>query len=137
MKKTIIVSLICLAIGFVSGFLIGKNQKPSFNKKGFGNQMSMMNGQKGQVRGVQTSNLRQTIGEIIKTDDSSITVKTPDGGSKIILISDSTVINKAAQVSKTDLAVGSNISITGDSNTDGSVTGKIINISSEIKPVTK
>ncbi len=129
-KSTIIISFIFLTIGFVSGFFIGKNQKPSFNKKGFNNQMPMMNGQRGQgqVRGVQTSNLKQTIGEITKMDDSSITIKTPDGGSKIILISDSTVINKASQVSKTDLTVGSNVSITGDSNTDGSVTGKTINI---------
>ena len=60
------------------------------------------------------SNLKQTVGEITSVDDSSITVKTPDGGSKIILVSDSTTINKAAQVDKTDLKAGSKVSISGD-----------------------
>lgn len=143
-RSTIIISLICLGVGFVGGFFVGKNRTPSFGRD-IKNMPSQMGGgnRQGQVRGAvtnnkngsvsQTSNLKQTIGQITKIDDSSITIKTPDGGSKIILISNSTVINKAAQGSKTDLITGSNISIIGDSNTDGSITGKTININSEIQ----
>lgn len=81
---------------------------------------------RGQVQG-----FRQIIGEIISVDDKSITVKLTDGGSKIILIPDSTIINQSVTASKTDLKVGIKIAINGDINTDGSVTGKSININTQ------
>ena len=141
-KSAIIISLISLAIGFAGGFFFEKSHTPSFgdNRMNNGSAPTGNGGPRGQVRGAsnnksgsvtQTSNLKQTMGEITKIDDSSITIKTPDGGSKIILVSDSTVINKAAVGVKTDLIVGANVSITGDSNTDGSVTGKSININAQ------
>lgn len=73
---------------------------------------------------------KETIGEVTSVDDSSITVKTPDGSSKIVMISDSTTVNQATKVDKTNLKVGSQVSISGDQNTDGTVTGKIINLDS-------
>jgi len=141
-KSAIIISLISLAIGFTGGFFFEKSRTPSFggSRMNNGSIPTGNGGPQGQVRGAsnnktgsvtQTSNLKQTMGEITKIDDSSITVKTPDGGSKIILVSDSTVINKAAVGVKTDLIVGANVSITGDSNADGSVTGKSININAQ------
>lgn len=71
---------------------------------------------------------RQTIGEIISADDKSITVKLADGSSKIILLSDTTVINQATAATKTDLKVGTKVAVMGDQNTDGSVTGRNIEI---------
>ena len=68
-------------------------------------------------------------GEITKIDDSSITVKTADGGSKIILISDSTAFNKSATATKTDLKVGSQVRVDGATDTNtGSIAGKSIEI---------
>ena len=133
-KSTIVISLIFLAIGFAAGFLIGKNQKPSFfNKETMSKNFQNRGNNQHNGNFQQTSNLKQTMGEITKTDDTSITIKTPDGGSKIILISDSTTFNKATTGTKTDLIVGANVSITGDNNSDGSITGKNININSDIK----
>jgi len=147
-KSTIIISIFALAIGFIGGFFFSKNKVPSFpGGDMIGGQPQMSGGQVGRVNSgdkkqnsnssiTQTSNLKQTMGEIISADDSSITITTPDGGSKIILVSDSTIINKAAQGSKTDLTTGSKVSITGDSNTDGSITSKSININSDtITPI--
>lgn len=151
-KSTIIVSLIALIIGFFGGFLYQKSKMPSFPGGDMKNGQFQMagnsdnrsgnrpsSGNTGNQQG-QRSFAKETIGEITSIDDSSITIKTPDGGSKIIMISDSTTVNQATKVDKTNLKVGSQVSISGDQNTDGTVTGKIINLNSATDtatPVTK
>ena len=89
------------------------------NQNGQGNGMGLRNG----------SGSGATFGEVTKIDDTSITLKTIDGGSKIILISDSTIFNKSTSVSKTELKVGSQVRVDGTTDTNtGSVTGKSIEI---------
>ena len=82
----------------------------------------------GQANRGQTAGFRQTVGEIINADDKSITVKLTDGSSKIILFSDSTVVNQTSTATKTDLKVGTKVAVMGDTNTDGSITSKTIDI---------
>jgi hypothetical protein len=146
--STIIISLITLAIGFAGGFIYQKSKTPAFARNGqfqtAGGNSSNRSGARG-TNGTGIPNQRimskEIVGEITSVDSSSLTIKTPDGGSKIIMISDSTTVNQATKVDKNSLKVGSQISISGDQNTDGTVTGKIININSAITvtvtPVTK
>ena len=61
-------------------------------------------------------------GTIIKQDDSSITVELPDGGSKIVLLTDSTAISKSSEAAIENLVEGVGVSIFGKENSDGSVT---------------
>ena len=84
----------------------------------------------------QTPGFRQTVGEIINFDDTSITVKMADGSSKIVLISDSTTINQSVTAAKTDLEVGLRVAVNGDQNTDGSVSGKNIEINPHVATIT-
>lgn len=84
----------------------------------------------------QTPGFRQTVGEIISVDDKSITVKLADGSSKIVLFSDSTTINKAIEASKSDLKVGTNVAVNGNTNTDGSVTSNNIEINPHVATIT-
>lgn len=67
-------------------------------------------------------------GEILSIDDTSITVKMPDGGSKIVMISEKTTMNKASSASKSDLKVGSQVAVFGQDNSDGSVTAQSIQL---------
>jgi len=67
-------------------------------------------------------------GEIIGSDDKSITVKLSDGSSKIVFYSDSTSINKAETKTKEDLKDGEKVMVMGSKNSDGSVTARSIQL---------
>jgi hypothetical protein len=70
-------------------------------------------------------------GEIMSVDEQGLTIKIPDGGSKIVLYGSDLIVNKQVEAVKADLTVGESVSINGTTNTDGSVTAKSI----QIRPV--
>ena len=137
-------SIVFLIVGFGLGVLYQKsrlqstftNRSGQFPQMGQGmaNRGGNQTGPNGNnSAGARNNNGGFTTGEITKIDDTSITLKTADGGSKIVLISGDTAFNQSASATKDDLKVGSKIMVTGvtDSNT-GSITGKTI----QINPVT-
>jgi len=67
-------------------------------------------------------------GEVINKDEQSLTIKMPDGGSKIIFFSDSTEISKTTEGSISDIEIGKQIMISGSQNSDGSYTAQTIQI---------
>lgn len=76
----------------------------------------------------ERTGFRPVVGEIISKDDKSVTVKLQDGGSKIVLFSDGTSINKVSEGSKDDLKTGEQVGIFGTENSDGSVTAQNIQL---------
>jgi len=75
------------------------------------------------------------VGEIIAADDKSITVKLPDGSSKIVLVTSSSTINTAAKGSISDLKTGVRVAAFGMTNSDGSVTAQNIQINPMMRGV--
>lgn len=67
-------------------------------------------------------------GEVLTKDATSITVKLRDGGSKIVLFSDSTEIGKFARGTIEDVSAGETVTVSGKANTDGSVTAQSVQI---------
>lgn len=132
MKKptlTILVSLLTLLLGFGGGILYQKSKNPgmrfSQTRQGVANNLRTEN--LGNRNG--NRNNAPLSGKIIKVDDTGITVQTSDGGNKMILISDSTKINKASEGSKTDLIEGESVVVSGtQDNTAGSIEASAINI---------
>ena len=156
MNKNAIISLVVVAIvfgggGFYGGMKYGQgkgtfsaqniqNMTPEQRQQMFasrggntasssGNRMFVANG-----TGGGTGGGGMTSGEIISKDDKSVTVKLTGGGSKIVLLSGSTSINKAAQGTPEDLTIGQQIIAIGSANSDGSVTANTIQIRPNTPP---
>jgi hypothetical protein len=127
MKKNniifIVVSIIVVAGSFFGGIQYQKTKYPKFSGglSGMGerNQMGQRNGNVG---------MSQVRGTLLNKDENSITVKLQDSSSKIVLFTDSTLINKTEKGTKDDLKEGEEISVFGKTNSDGSVTAENIQV---------
>jgi len=124
-KKIIMAVVITLVVaggaGFYGGMLYGKSARPDLSAN--------LNRQRG--IGAQP-NAGFSGGEIIKKDDTSITIKLSSGSSQIILFSGATKVTKSAEGSATDLTIGGQVTVTGSKNQDGSITAQSI----QIRPAT-
>jgi hypothetical protein len=67
-----------------------------------------------------------TSGTIIAADDTSITIQTTGGSTKIVLVSASTSITKTVDAGPSDLVTGENVVVAGTVNDDNSVTASSI-----------
>ena len=122
----IIFAIIVLVIGggaFYGGMLYKGSQSP----RGMGNFAARNSS--GGARFAMGNNF--VLGDVISKDDQSITVKSRDGSSKIILYSTSTEVSKFAEGSLADVIVGSSIMVNGKTNSDGSISATSI----QIRPV--
>src|SRR3990167_4973882 len=131
MNKSLIITFIAviLAVGF--GFFAGtkyqQSQRGNFTRQfGNGGNGRFMTGQFPNGSGANRNGFRPVAGEIISADDKSITVKLSDGSSKIIILGNSTKINKASEASRAELKTGEQVSVFGTENSDGSVTAQNI-----------
>ncbi len=136
MNKTIGVLSVCILVAGIGGFFGGMQYQKSKSPMQFGNMMNSgatgmtQQGRMGQggTMGRFAGGAGFTSGEILSKDESSMTVKLMDGGSKIVLFSASTTVMKATEVSKDELTVGEQVTVTGAANTDGTVSAQSIQV---------
>jgi hypothetical protein len=125
----IVVGAICVGMGFFAGMKYQQSKLPQFARNLPGDFQGKMD-RSGQT--TAATGFRPVNGEIINLDDKSITVKLPDDSSKIILINDSSVINKTESSSIDDLKKGTNVTVFGQENSDGSITAQNIQIGTRL-----
>lgn len=130
----VIMGIIILIGVFYGGMVYGKNQTPTRGTQIF-DPNNMPNGMPSGMPNGETRNTRNgaglgglTSGEIISKDDKGITIKLQNGGSKIIFLGTTTTVAKTATGSVTDLTVGTQVFVTGTTNTDGSITAQSVQI---------
>lgn len=119
---TILIVIIVAGGSFFAGMKYQQSKQPQFNRQANGGQGIMRNGQ-GNRQG-----FRPVSGDIISSDNKSITVKLADGSTKIVLINDQTIINKADTATIGDLTTGQKVAVFGTDNADGSVTAQNIQL---------
>ncbi len=121
-----IATIVLLLVVGAGGFFAGTKYQQSKTSAAFG-QRNPRNATGGNRMG-----FRPVSGDIVASDDTSITVKLTDGSSKIILLSDKTVVSKASVGTKADLKTGTKVAVFGTENADGSVSAANI----QINPIT-
>lgn len=129
-NKTIILAIVIIIVSFYGGYTYGKNvtSNRATGQLISANGMTANRPQNGMgIRGGMR-NSGFTGGEIIAKDEKSITVKLPNGGSTIILFSPSTSIQKSTTGSATDLNIGEQVTVTGNTNSDGSISAQSVQI---------
>jgi hypothetical protein len=136
MSKNIIVSSVIIAIvlvvvSFYGGLKYSQGKNPTFDRTSFGQRNPQLGGNN--VLGGNRTMGGIVSGEILSIDDKSLTVKSQDGGSRLVFLSASTTISKMASGNIGDLIIGSNISVNGSSNTDNSINAQMIQVRSQIK----
>lgn len=116
----IVISVIFLGVAsFYGGITYQKSKQPSFP----GRQIQTMNGQNGDRR---AAGMRSVSGEIVNIEDNTVTIKTADGGSKIVVLSGQTKFNKTSDASKSDLKSGASIMVIGAEGSDRTITAQMI-----------
>lgn len=122
----VFVSAVVAGISFFSGMKYQQSKTPVLGSSRFA-----LNGQRGM--GGNTRGFRPVSGEVLSTDEKSMTVKLPDGSTKIILLSDSTTYSKSNSGSKSDVQSGQTVTVFGTENSDGSVTAQNVQLNPEMR----
>ncbi len=131
---TVVLIVVFAGAGFYGGMKYQQSKSQSFDGQLNNRQGGIRNYPQGNNTGtmknigINRGGFKPLAGEIISTDDKSITVKLQDESSKIILINDKTQINKAETVNKSELKIGEKVSVFGSENTDGSVTAQNVQL---------
>lgn len=142
MKKITQIIIVLVIVGggaFYWGMKYGQSKSPfsdlsrqNFQNLSPGQHQQFFQGNIGESfqRGIgRGTGLNLLSGEVIDKDEQSLTLKLPDGGSKIVFFSDSTEISKATEGLIDDVEVGKQIIVSGEQNSDGSYTAKTIQLS--------
>jgi hypothetical protein len=135
-NNLIIIAVFALIIGGAAGFFGGMQYQKSQRLQAF-----QFNGQATQPNGSGNFRVGQSgrsgfapvTGEIIDSDDKSITVKLEDGSSKIVLLSKDTSISKSDKISVSELKKGETVAAFGTQNSDGTITAQNIQLNPQMR----
>jgi hypothetical protein len=141
-----VVLVLAVAAGsFFGGMMYGKSQAqttrtfrgfdPANAPQGFGGQGVITSGQDGATQqsgrpGGGSGRGGMLAGEIVSVNGGDVTIKDADGKEIVVHVTDSTLIQKQAEVTVGDLAAGDTVFVSGSKGDDGSYTARSVQVSS-------
>lgn len=139
MKNTIVV-LVAVVLAGVAGFYGGMKYQQTQSRNLFMTRSGAGGMLYGQGRGIgegttlrQEGSFRPVAGEVLEKDGDSLTLKLNAGGSKIVLLSAKTEINKTSKGQLSDLEKGERIVVFGTENSDGSLSAQNIQLNAQMR----
>ena len=132
-----VVAVILLGGAFWAGMSYGKSQSatPAGTQFGAGNFSSGGAGGFGGGTGGNAGGMRMgrsgggfATGQVVASDANSVTIKLASGSTQIVLVGTSTQVLKSTLGNISDLAAGTNVTVMGATNSDGSLTAQSIQI---------
>lgn len=125
MITTIVVAVVTAALAFYGGMHYQQTKASTIGQNVGFRQFNRGVGGPGGARG----GMRQgAVGEITAIDAKSMTVKMPDGSSKIVFFDTSTKVAKTVDGATSDLKIGTSVAAFGTNNSDGSVTATTVQL---------
>ena len=124
----IVVAVVFAGGGFFAGLKYQQSKTPAAAARNFGGAGSAaVAGRRGTAGG---ANMGFANGQVLSVDNNSITIKLQNGGSQNVVLAPSTQYRKAVDGTSGDITVGSQVTITGTANSDGSLTAQSVQIRS-------
>ena len=125
---TVVIVIVVGILAFYGGVSYEKGKTPVVAATGTGTRTGAAGGYAGRAGRAGGAAGNFVTGTILSATSGSMTISIPTGGSKIVLFSPSSQIMKATTGSTSDLTTGSNVVVSGTTNSDGSVTATNISI---------
>ncbi len=135
-NQLILTGIAVILIGgaaFFGGINYQKGKAMGPGRNGQGDSRVQDGNHAGGLQGRGNGGIRPVSGEIMSQDDKSITVKLQDGTSRLVVVSNTTQINKTQEATKSDLKTGERVAVFGTENADGSVTAQNIQLNPQFR----
>ncbi len=127
----VVIAVVCAGVFFYVGMVYGKNTASS-SSAGRGGSFAFSSSTRagfGARGGTGTGGTGGVVtGQVISTNADSMTVQLANGNSQVVFFSSSTDIEKPSPVPASELTDGTEVIVTGSSNSDGSVTAQMIQV---------
>lgn len=122
---TIVVAAVVGLAGAGLGYHFGMTQQSS-NGQNQAQGSRTGRGQGSGANGGQNRFGRGVMGQVTSVDNNTLTVKMPDGSSKIVVLSGTTSYEISTSSSKDAVTAGKTVRVIGNTNSDGSVTASYV-----------
>lgn len=118
-KKTLIIAVVAIFLIGIAFYAGAKYEKSKLSK------MGLLKDSATSATGSPASS-NSIKGTITAKDDKSVTIKTNDGSSQTVSVSSSTTYGQKGTKSLADLAIGEEVAISGQKNSDGTFSAQSI-----------
>jgi len=119
----VVVAVVFAGGGFFGGMKYQQSKTPARPAFGQGGAGFAGRGGRAGANGMAFAN-----GQVMSVDNSSLTIKSMNGGSQIVILAPSTQYRKAVDGTSADVVVGKQVTVTGAQNSDGSLTAQTVQI---------